>query len=310
MAFLTGIEIRRRIEAGELTFTSLDPREPFSLDSQVTEDSVDLRLSPAGLRLRSGVTHFDYLQPGAEESYELIEIEAGGYDLPPLSPLITQTLEAISFPPDLVGFVFTRSTYARCGIMVNCMAPKFAAGIRWAFPLQLVNLSRIPIRIYPYAPIAQLMISTTSGEPIGYSGKFQDSFVPTPPIISDRERLTLSSINPAAVSRTFHIITQDYKSRLQHAARPRGGPPVEDVEDQAPLPVFQSKRTWSNSLAVGAMSALAALGYGIAGSILSTGKIGYWQGLSAFLLLLLGGLFTVISLRVQIVNRDEKRKVD
>jgi deoxycytidine triphosphate deaminase len=215
MAFLTGIELRRRIASGSLEIHSLDPQQPFNVDSQVTEDSIDLRLAPIGLVLKAGIESLDYLSDNLDYAYDVVEIKAGGMDLQPMRPFLTQTLEAICFPDELVGLVVTRSTFARLGIMANCLAPKFAAGIRWAFPLQLVNLNSVPVRIYPYAPVAQLMVSETSGESVGYRGKYQDAYAPTAPRIGDRERESLTSANPLAVNRTFHIINRDVRSHAR-----------------------------------------------------------------------------------------------
>ncbi|MFD0250935.1 hypothetical protein ACFVGX_08485 [Streptomyces sp. NPDC127113] len=214
MAFLTGIELRRRIASGSLEIHSLDPQQPFNVDSQVTEDSIDLRLAPIGLVLKAGIESLDYLSDNLDYAYNIVEIKASGMDLQPMRPFLTQTLEAICFPDELVGLVVTRSTFARLGIMANCLAPKFAAGIRWAFPLQLVNLNSVPVRIYPYAPVAQLMVSDTSGESVGYRGKYQDAYAPTAPRIGDRERESLTSANPLAVNRTFHIINRDLRSHV------------------------------------------------------------------------------------------------
>lgn len=224
MAFLTGIELRRRIAAGSLEIHSLDPQQPFNPDSQVTEDSIDLRLAPIGLTLKAGIESLDYLSDNLDYAYDVVEIRANGMDLQPMQPFLTQTLEAICFPDELVGLVVTRSTFARLGIMANCLAPKFAAGIRWAFPLQLVNLNSVPVRIYPYAPVAQLMVAETSGESVGYRGKYQDAYAPTAPRIGDRERESLTSANPLAVNRTFHIINADLRSNARTDSAPASAP--------------------------------------------------------------------------------------
>lgn len=297
MGFLSGIEIRRRISAGEIEIHSLDGDQPFNVDSQVTEDSVDLRLAPVALRLRPGVAQLDYIHESLDESYEIFEIGAQGYELQPNEPVISQTLEAVCFPADLVGLVFTRSTFARLGIITTCLAPKFAAGIHWAFPLQLVNLNRVPVRIYPYAPMVQLMISNVVGEPIGYRGKFQDSFAPTPPRIGERERESLSSINPKAVNRTFHIINHDVRSKPPGTAA-TNSPVVSNEDEERREAAAQSKRVWWRAL-IAALSTLAALGFGIAGNLLAGGKLEYWQIVSIVLLIILSSIFTAGALAIQ-----------
>ena len=105
MGFLTGVEIRRRIEAGQIEIHSLDGDQPFSVDSQVTEDSIDLRLAPVALSLRDDVSSLDYLGEGLDKYFDTLEIGANGFELEPLKPILAQTLEAVCFPDNLVGLV-------------------------------------------------------------------------------------------------------------------------------------------------------------------------------------------------------------
>jgi deoxycytidine triphosphate deaminase len=292
MGFLTGVEIRRRIESGLIEIRSLDASEPFNADAQVTEDCIDLRLAPTGLILKPEIESVDYLHHDLDQAYESIEIPADGYDLLPLEPLITQTLEAVCFPENLIGLVVTRSTFARMGLISTCMAPKFAIGIRWAFPLQLVNLSRVPVRIYPYAPVVQLLISDVTGEAIGYRGKFQDSYIPTPPRVSARERESLSNLNPNAVNRTFHIISRDENTR--HLAADVSSQSL-TVEPMTAPPTTRQHLLLRRGI-VATLGVVAALGFGICGNLLAAGSISYWQGVSIILLAVLsaassGGAF-------------------
>jgi deoxycytidine triphosphate deaminase len=293
MGFLTGIEIRRRIEAGSIEIRSLDANEPFSPDGQITEDCIDLRLAPTGLKLKEDIDYIDYLHHDLDQAYESVEIPAEGYTIAPLEPLITQTLEAVCFPDDLIGLVVTRSTFARMGLITTCMAPKFAIGIRWAFPLQIVNISRVPLRIYPYAPVAQLLISDITGEPIGYRGKFQDTYIPTPPRVSARERESLSNLNANAVNRTFHIINRDNATREKAPAeRPTSVP-------QLTAPPVVRRLSWVKRSLVATLGVLAAFGFGICGNLVAGGRISYWQGVSIVLLAILSVSSSVAAFLLQ-----------
>ncbi|MEV4655046.1 hypothetical protein [Micromonospora sp. NPDC049301] len=301
MGFLTGIEIRRRISIGDLKIHSLDPDEPFSVDNQVTEDAVDLRLAPAGLVLRQDVESIDYVNDDLDKLYDIIEIPATGYVLPPHEVLLTQSLEAICLPADILGLVVTRSSFARLGLLVNCLAPKSPPGIKWAFPLQLVNISRVPLTIYPFTSVAQLILSEMSGEPIGYRGKFQDSYTVTPPLFSAREKQSIGARNPHETLRTFHIIARDALNQ-QGTSRPANTEGVHlPAEDSA------SRRRRSVDLAILTLSTLAAIGFGIAGNIISGGKIDYWQGVSLVLLLLLSAACTAAALLLQASQSRRRR---
>lgn len=208
MSFLTGIEIRKEIEGGNILVESLDNSFPFDHKKQVTEDSIDLRLFPKGLKFVTGTKEIDFLHDDLKRHYENVTISPiKGFMLKPNEILFGQTLEAITFPDYYVGQMFTRATFAQLGIMVTCGAPKFAAGISWAFPLQITNCGSVAIRIYPYTVIAQLMISKMIGEPVGYpkDGRFQKQFVPTPPSINDRERNFLKGLTADSLKRIEHI---------------------------------------------------------------------------------------------------------
>ncbi|WP_124821918.1 dCTP deaminase [Micromonospora ureilytica] len=298
MSFLTGIEIRRQIESGEIEIHSLDAAQPFSVDNQVTEDSIDLRLAPIAMTVGAGVKILDYLDPGLSDAYETIEIPAEGIELRPLEPLLTQTLEMVCLSHSLIGMVVTRSTFARLGIMTTCMAPKFATGIRWAFPLQIVNLNRFPVRIYPYAPMVQLLVSPMVGEPIGYRGRYQDSVSPTPPIVGDRERESLDQMNPKAVNRTFHIINQDKRSRNFGGRDQRARRAGTDRPDQK----TQALRL-GHKVSLIVISIIAAAAFGLAGNLLAAGSLSYWQIFSLVLLVLIGGLLSGLTLLLQTMWR-------
>src|ERR1039457_2800631 len=98
MGFLTGVEIRRRIEAGQIEIQSLDGEQPFSINSQVTEDSIDLRLAPVALALQDGVSSLDYLGEGFNKFFNAWELGYNDLKLDPLKPILAQTLEAVCFP--------------------------------------------------------------------------------------------------------------------------------------------------------------------------------------------------------------------
>jgi deoxycytidine triphosphate deaminase len=299
------------VSAKEILIDSLDPRYQFSVDYQVTEDAIDLRLAPIALQFKKEVREVDYLKDDLPSLFEMIEIPTSGYRLLPRKPVFTQTLEAVTIPDTLVGYVVTRSTFARLGIMVNCMAPKFATGISWAFPLQLVNCNSFPVTIYPYAMIAQLMLSTMYGEPIGYKGQFQNCYTPIPPVISKRERSTLNAVSAESAQRTFHILSKEIElnkkeiqDRIQDAA-------VEKEAQKSAEPVTtKSLRALKISLGV-----ISGIGFGILGNLLSGDTMSYWKAVSSVLIgilsifALLASMFineqTLKSLRFNPENQDK-----
>lgn len=298
MSFLTGIEIKKLISNNKILINSLDPRYAFDPNQQVTEDAIDLRLSPFALKYKKGVTTIDYINDDLPSLFESIALPIDkGYPIRPRQVIFTQTLEAITFPEDLVGFVVTRSTFARLGLMINCGAPKFAIGISWAFPLQLVNCGSIPIVMYPYTVVAQLMVSTVEGPPVGYQGRYQNCFSPLPPVILERERKFLQDISADSAKRTFHILLKEIEVQKEliekEAEKVQLEPKVTKKNDGNTQDVlkYEGKRSKRNTITFIVktfMAILGSLSFGIVGNLLSGEEQSYWKTVSMILLIILG----------------------
>jgi deoxycytidine triphosphate deaminase len=284
MSFFTGIELRKAISEKTILIDSLDRKYPFELDVQVTEDAIDLRIAPIALHYKSNVRKIDYYNDDLPELFETIEIPRSGYELRPGKVLFTQTIEAITLPDNLVGFVFTRSHFARLGLACTCMAPKFAAGISWAFPLQIINCNSIPIIIYPYTFIAQLLLSTMQGEPIGYQGKLQHSYTPMPPIISDRERTMIGNLRAEAKTRTFHILKKEIEAHKGEIQKKTDQVQIFNTIDNNSLLTIRITRV--------VLGISSAIGAGIIGNFLSSDNWSQWKVVSLVLI----GVLSLLSL--------------
>ena len=79
-------------------------------------------------------------------------------------------------PDDVMALCIGKSTYARCGLLVN--ATPIEPGWRGFVTLELSNVSRLPIRIYAEQGIAQLVFCQLDAIPlVTYNtrgGKYQD----------------------------------------------------------------------------------------------------------------------------------------
>lgn len=100
--------------------------------------------------------------------------------LEPSKFVLAQTLERVSMPSSLMGFVEGRSSYARFGITVHATAPKIDPGFTGHITLELANFGKIPItlRAGQDRP-AQLLLSTISKElppSEAYGSKATDRF--------------------------------------------------------------------------------------------------------------------------------------
>jgi len=126
--------------------------------------------SSAGYDLRlwgGGLQRFDYgfaeeIDPKRFERRQLADVPlkqfAGGdyYLLPEYSYALGATLETITIPRDHLGLVVGKSTYARCGLIVN--TTPLEPGWTGQLVLELHNATPLPLRVYAQEGIAQLLM--------------------------------------------------------------------------------------------------------------------------------------------------------
>lgn len=88
----------------------------------------------------------------------LLKQFAGGdyYLLPEYSYALGATLETITIPRDHLGLVVGKSTYARCGLIVN--TTPLEPGWTGQLVLELHNATPLPLRVYAREGIAQLLM--------------------------------------------------------------------------------------------------------------------------------------------------------
>ena len=67
-----------------------------------------------------------------------------------------RTLEWVELPDDIVARIEGKSSIGRLGLIVHATAGFCDPGWRGTLTLELNNLTRVPIKLYPGLPIAQL----------------------------------------------------------------------------------------------------------------------------------------------------------
>jgi dCTP deaminase len=94
----------------------------------------------------------------SEKSFVTIDCEDEGKDhvlIPPNSFALCETVEWVSIPRDCLAICVGKSTYARCGIIVNVtpIEPEW----RGKITLEISNTTPLPAKIYANEGIAQLI---------------------------------------------------------------------------------------------------------------------------------------------------------
>jgi dCTP deaminase len=142
----------------------------------------DLSLSVSGLQLFTAVEGV-VIDPKRFDPrcLTLLEVKHNNnsdayYTLPPHSYALGVTHERITMPDNHIGLVIGKSTYARCGLILN--TTPLEPGWTGQLVLELSNATPLPMRVYAHEGIGQLLMLALDERPaVTYgdrSGKYQD----------------------------------------------------------------------------------------------------------------------------------------
>lgn len=195
MAILTGKEILRRRETGDITITPFD-------EKRVNPNSYNLTLAPElmvykchaivsadlfGMRLCDNT-----LDMAKENAVETIEIDDGGFVIQPGVLYLARTAEYTE-THNLVPMLEGRSSIGRLGINIHATAGFGDVGFSGFWTLEISCVQ--PVRIYPGVEICQIYYHTVEGEISEYSsGKYQKNSGIQPSMLwKDRVRVRASN---------------------------------------------------------------------------------------------------------------------
>jgi len=142
--------IRELVEAGRI---KLDPWNP----ELVQPASVDLRLGDTFRVFHNHrITAIDLREPPTNLTEEVVAGEREGFVIHPGEFCLGRTLEWVELPDDVVARIEGKSSLGRLGLIVHATAGFCDPGWRGTLTLELNNLTRVPIKLYPGLLIAQL----------------------------------------------------------------------------------------------------------------------------------------------------------
>lgn len=135
----------------------------------------DMRLGKKFKIFHNGRGQFGVIDPKQAEAIVFDEIEVTDYyDLPPFSYALGHSVEHFKLPRDVSALVIGKSTYARCGLMVNCTPME--AGWEGYLTIELFNTLDTPIRLYTFEGICQAVFFKGEPAAVTYAdrkGKYQ-----------------------------------------------------------------------------------------------------------------------------------------
>lgn len=158
--FLPDHEIRSAIEAGEI---GIDPYDP----SLIQPASIDVRLGKSFRVFESWRADVIDLADPPEGLTAEVVVDGGKHTCFTLHPgefCLAETQEYIKVPASMLCMVEGKSSIGRLGLIIET-AGVVDGGFEGTITLELANLTRLPIRLHPGLPIAQLTFAHMNSLP-------------------------------------------------------------------------------------------------------------------------------------------------
>lgn len=159
-------DIELYLAEGKLNIT------PEPAVSSINGATVDVRLGNQFRTFREHTAAYIDLSGPKEEvtaslerimSDEIILQEGEAFYLHPGELALAVTLESVTIPDDLVGWLDGRSSLARLGLMVHVTAHRIDPGWQGQIVLEFYNSGKLPLALRPGMTIGALSFETLSG---------------------------------------------------------------------------------------------------------------------------------------------------
>ncbi len=183
MSVLTDVDIKARLKKGDLR---IEPVEDLEL--QVRPCSFDVRLGPEFRVFKhSKKTVIDPVKDkdALNDYTELVVLnEETPFIIHPGEFVLGRTLERVRIPDDLVARLEGRSSLGRLAIIIHSTAGYIDSGFEGTVTLEIANLGKMPVALYPGQRIGQLAFETTvspAEKPYGHpdrKSKYQGQVLP------------------------------------------------------------------------------------------------------------------------------------
>lgn len=174
MSILTGPEIWKQYEAGEIIINPFDGRriQPNSLDvtlgkevcvyREVTYDHSEPLIDRSSFDKSRALTAYDsYLDAKRDNPVRRYEMDESGWLVRP-GILYLMHVNEVLWASKYVMTLDGKSSYARLGLIVHFTAGHAETGFHGQYTMEVSALH--PVRIYPGMSIAQVIFTTVEGE--------------------------------------------------------------------------------------------------------------------------------------------------
>lgn len=155
---LSDRDIKRYLKEGKIKI------EPLDIENQLTSVGIDLRLGEEFRIFKIGHnSHIDPSEYSLEDSTELIKVDSGKpFIIHPGDFVLGVTKERIELPDNLAARIDGRSSLGRLGIIVHSTAGKVDPGWVGKLTLEITNIGKLPVALYPNMKFCTLVFEPTS----------------------------------------------------------------------------------------------------------------------------------------------------
>ncbi len=163
--------------------------DPF-VEAQVREGVISFGLSSYGYDIRIADEYKVFtnvnnaiVDPKRFDPASFVDFKGDTCIIPPNSFVLARTVEYFRIPRDVIAVCLGKSTYARCGLIVNVtpLEPEWQGYLT----LEISNTTPLPARIYSNEGIAQILfLQSDESCEVSYAdrkGKYQKQHGVTPP---------------------------------------------------------------------------------------------------------------------------------
>ena len=169
VGLLADIEIKKLVEFEKMIDPFISFKEQNGMSYGLCSYGYDIRWSGA-LKTFQG----DMIDP-KEPQMDFFKVDKF-YRLAPQETILGLSVETFKMPSDVLGICLGKSSYARCGILIN--TTPLEPGWRGRLVVEITNLNCLPVKLYVNEGIAQILFFRGDSYcSVLYQGQYQDQFV-------------------------------------------------------------------------------------------------------------------------------------
>jgi len=153
-------EIKKLLQDGKLVVKPLD-----NPDLQIQPNGIDLRLGNE-FRIFKVIStpYIDTKKENKDYTERIILEDNKPFIIHPDEFVLATVKEYIKMPADLMGSIDGKSSLGRLGVAIHTTSASINPGWEGKFVLEITNMGRMPVALYPNMRIAKLVLHKLSSE--------------------------------------------------------------------------------------------------------------------------------------------------